>query len=1795
MQSQRRCVEVCLTRTEIGKTTYVRVERIFDTLYRLLEKGGDSVKETVLVSVGGIGRATDSDILGVTISCLISRLADPNPLLKGVAFTQLLSLEKHFKKKSYALIFPYIAQVAPFLVNRWLSQPALLLESCRFLSISPGDFIEATLPHTLPPLFGACDLGVLQKISKDLGTQPSLLFVKQAQAILSHVFLLQGPGLTNKALAFIASILTEATSGEQIKVSDIVGSYTVQLLGTLVNVLGDEDQVKVNAARQALQKVEKSLESSKGRRRQSDGDDLGGFLKLHMLGIISYMIDLLHDVQGKKSPQAKQQTLRSLGALAHTIGPLISGVAPQIMATLQAMVMIPGLSDAALDSWFTFLKTLTLSDAGAHAGPTSASMVVAWTSLSPHGRDVARAMLQYIVFDIGNDIADQLDDVVDLSALPELADMDAMLRNLRSQWQDEDKLRRILQRASSDNMTVVLQALRELRSMMTAKSGYFQSLATGDIFDPLSGRIVSVLFSAAARDSDGTDEMHLLAFECIGSLGALDPDRFEFGLNDSRIVVMKNFSDDEENQAFALHLIGDVLVGAFRSTSDIGHQMNLAYAIQELLKFCGFTSALVSHGSHASVPLRVRNRWNRLPKHMLEIATPLLEGRLSAKDRQLPDIDLPIYPKMASYREWMQLWTTYLITRVSGDVPKRLFNVFRAAIRNKDVTVAHYLLPHLALNVLISSEDEDVEGIRAELLAVLEDQVDAGNVSPTDKKVLSAQAVFILMDHLNKWVRRMRREIGNHKAEGKRRLGVDVEEQLLRVDSVLSSIDQNLMAKAAFQCKAYARSLMSFERHVADLKDRQADSAEIEYCYERLHEIYANIDEPDGMEGISSLIMSPTLEHQIREHESTGRWTSAQSCWELRLQQSPDNLDYHIGLLRCLRNLGHYDSLRTHVKGVLTRNPDWKPELAPFQVESAWMIGDWADVQSLASEWDAKTPSMVMTRLLLAMRAEEPEAIKDALSQARLVLGHPISASGAREYRHSYETVLNLHLVHEVEMIHDFASSLPLTGTNSSRQRHEILTNLSKNLTARLEFTLPSFRIREPILSMRRTAFGLAAQRYRPMAGEIGRSWSASAKIARKAGHWQTAYTAMLQAQEHRTPFSFVQSSKLLKATGEPLRALQELENAMRVAKAQGGHGDVIDLTEEDDESKQMKAKAEVLRCRWMNESDRFEMSDVQKIFHQAAEIWPKWESGWFYYGRFQDDCYNNLSAKDKSTRGSRMHVTTVRCFMKAIKTGSKFLYQTVSRLLTIWLDMGDNDELSKTDPFTKINTEIGKNMKHVPAYKWYIAFPQIVSRVIHKNPDVYPILSKLITMVIQEHPQQALWLFASVMKSNNKAREERGRTILDSLKGGSRNQSSAVPRLINECMAIVNQLLALCDYPIKDNSKLAMSMKKELPNLMKLAPSRLIIPLQESLTASLPPTSSSDSQHQPFPQEIPTFTKFLDEIEIMKSMAKPRKITIIGSNGQTYMFLGKPKDDLRKDARLMEFNGIINKLLKANSDSRRRQLHVRTYGVVTLNEECGFIQWVPNTIPIRPVLLKSYDARGIKYWGPEMTAFFEAKILPLYPPVLHEWFIETFPEPSAWLASRLTYARTSAVMCMVGFILGLGDRHCENILLDENTGAVVHVDFNCLFDKGKTMETPERVPFRLTQNMVDGLGVTGVEGVFRIACENTLQLLRDNKDTLMSVLDAFVHDPLVEWEDEKRRIERAPRRGNAVSAAINLKKLAKNALQPIEKKLNGVYQTSRERPERELSTSNLVQMLIQEATSSANLGRMYAGWAPWH
>ncbi|CAE7839510.1 Atr, partial [Symbiodinium microadriaticum] len=110
--------------------------------------------------------------------------------------------------------------------------------------------------------------------------------------------------------------------------------------------------------------------------------------------------------------------------------------------------------------------------------------------------------------------------------------------------------------------------------------------------------------------------------------------------------------------------------------------------------------------------------------------------------------------------------------------------------------------------------------------------------------------------------------------------------------------------------------------------------------------------------------------------------------------------------------------------------------------------------------------------------------------------------------------------------------------------------------------------------------------------------------------------------------------------------------------------------------------------------------------------------------------------------------------------------------------------------------------------------------------------------------------------------------------------------------------------------------------------------------------------------------------------------------------------------------------------------------------------------------------------------------------PCLHRWFLNAYTDPTEWLDARTTFTRSCAVWSAVGHVMGLGDRHGENILLDTENAECMHVDFDCLFDKGLSLARPEIVPFRLTPNMVDAMGPTGVEGCFRRSMEVCLGLL---------------------------------------------------------------------------------------------------------
>jgi serine/threonine-protein kinase ATR len=135
----------------------------------------------------------------------------------------------------------------------------------------------------------------------------------------------------------------------------------------------------------------------------------------------------------------------------------------------------------------------------------------------------------------------------------------------------------------------------------------------------------------------------------------------------------------------------------------------------------------------------------------------------------------------------------------------------------------------------------------------------------------------------------------------------------------------------------------------------------------------------------------------------------------------------------------------------------------------------------------------------------------------------------------------------------------------------------------------------------------------------------------------------------------------------------------------------------------------------------------------------------------------------------------------------------------------------------------------------------------------------------------------------------------------------------------MTRQLLHLCNFDPGSEERHKMSVK--CLELFSVEGSPVLLPLQESFTTKVPPASASTNTNRPFEIPLLTIAGFLDDIIIMPSLQKPRKIGMVANDGQIFHFLCKPKDDLRKDARLSDFNSVINKLLRASSESRRRQL----------------------------------------------------------------------------------------------------------------------------------------------------------------------------------------------------------------------------------------------------------------------------------
>ncbi|KAK4336720.1 hypothetical protein RND71_043564 [Anisodus tanguticus] len=415
----------------------------------------------------------------------------------------------------------------------------------------------------------------------------------------------------------------------------------------------------------------------------------------------------------------------------------------------------------------------------------------------------------------------------------------------------------------------------------------------------------------------------------------------------------------------------------------------------------------------------------------------------------------------------------------------------------------------------------------------------------------------------------------------------------------------------------------------------------------------------------------------------------------------------------------------------------------------------------------------------------------------------------------------------------------------------------------------------------------------------------------------------------------------------------------------------------------------------------------------------------------------------------------------------------------------------------------------------------------------------------------------------------------------------------------------------------------------------------------------------------IVKISRINSDLQVIASKQKPRKLCIRGSNGKDFLFLLKGHEDLRQDERVMQLFGLVNTLLACSFQTRRRNLAIQRYSVIPLSHNSGLIGWVPHCDTLH-TLIKDYrdrkktllniEHRIMLRKAPNFDRLTIMQKVEIFEHVLdstngddiHCLLWNKSPNSEIWFERRTNYTRSLAVMSMVGYILGLGDRHPSNLMIDRLTGKVLHIDFGDCFEVAMVREKfPEKIPFRLTRMLIKAMEVTGIEGTYKITCEQVLKVLRHDKDSLVAVLEAFIYDPLLNWgltetssigsyknyspesmnitEDQindlvnagannlgnlyldgKTKTEKLPMNNNLLSDTsftdlqLNIdsknfyqERLNKKALAVINRILAKL--TGRDfDPNVCLDVSRQVELLVKQATSNENLCQLYIGWCPF-
>ncbi|KAI7867738.1 phosphatidylinositol 3-kinase, partial [Spinellus fusiger] len=238
------------------------------------------------------------------------------------------------------------------------------------------------------------------------------------------------------------------------------------------------------------------------------------------------------------------------------------------------------------------------------------------------------------------------------------------------------------------------------------------------------------------------------------------------------------------------------------------------------------------------------------------------------------------------------------------------------------------------------------------------------------------------------------------------------------------------------------------------------------------------------------------------------------------------------------------------------------------------------------------------------------------------------------------------------------------------------------------------------------------------------------------------------------------------------------------------------------------------------------------------------------------------------------------------------------------------------------------------------------------------------------------------------------------------------------------------------------------------------------------------------------------DKSGIFNSNLQPLRLTFVCNDTTEYPIIFKTGDDLRQDQLVIQIITLMDKLLrKENLD-----LKLTPYKVLATGPEHGLMQFIAS---------KSLAA-----------------VLNDHQNNIQSFFREHYPDPGPngiyGIDAQVmeTYLRSCAGYCVITYLLGVGDRHLDNLLLSPQ-GHLFHVDFGFILGRDPKPFPP---PMKLCKEMIEAMGGANSPhyNKFRQFCYTAFTTLRRNANLILNLFSLMVdaNIPDIKIEPDKAVIK---------------------------------------------------------------------------